>query len=174
MKLAALALTGLALVACSSTVGTYSPAPSPATTPAPTGQVAVQWPAPDDHLTPGAVTPGCTYPRPKSQRDVTAATKRRVEAEYGYTGPTDIGHIEIDHRVPFFLCGSNEPENLWVEPYDGVRQSTYVHNYKDQLESVIARRVEHHLMSLHDAQQVFYGDWRLAWCRYVHKTGVIC
>jgi hypothetical protein len=134
----------------------------------------MSWPTPRNDLTPGAVTPGCTYPRPKTERDVTAATRRHVLAAYHYTGPTDITHVELDHRVPFSLCGSNGALNLWPETVDGVTQSEYVHNRKDELELAIASKVRHGKMTLAQAQAIFLGDWRDAWCRYVHAARVSC
>jgi hypothetical protein len=135
---------------------------------------AMSWPAPNRDLTPGAVTPGCTYPRPKKQRDVTRRTEDTVDAWYHYHGPFGLAHVEYDHRVPFSLCGSNGPANIWPEPYDSAPTSRYVHNRKDQLEEVIATKVRHHKMTLVQGQAIFLGDWRVAWCRYVHAAGVTC
>jgi hypothetical protein len=161
------------------TVQTYSPQPSP--------DVAASWPAPREDLTPGAVIPGCTYPRPDDQRKVTAATKHAVAARYGYTGPSGLAHVEYDHRVPESLCGADSwacprhagtcpaaEANIWPEPYDGAPTSRYVYNRKDQLEAVIAGKVRHHYLTLAQGQQVFLGDWRVAWCEYVHDPGVTC
>jgi hypothetical protein len=134
----------------------------------------MSWPTPNRDLTPGAVTPGCTYPRPKTQRDVTAATKRAVAAAYHYVGPSGLAYVEYDHDVPFSLCGSNGRRNIWPELYDGAPVSRYIHNRKDQLEEVIATKVRHHKMPLVQAQAIFLGDWRLAWCKYVHAAGVAC
>jgi hypothetical protein len=173
MRRAALLPLFAVLAACSGTVGTYPPSPNPATQTA-----AANWPAPDNRLTPGAVTPGCTYPRPASQRDVTPTTRRAVLAAYHYTGPTDLGHVELDHRVPFSLCGSNGRRNLWPEPYDGARREPYTANFKDKLERVIASRVRYHRMTLAQAQAVFLGDWRVGWCRWVYpdpsNPDVVC
>jgi len=179
-KLTTLTLAGLLLAGCAVTNDQPPTLPQPtgpatSTSYAPPHPIAVEdWPKPDDRLTPGAVTPGCTYPRPKTQRDVTAATRRQVLAAYHYTGPTDITHLELDHRVPFALCGANSAPNLWVEIADGVHQSKYIHNRKDELELAIASKVRNHKMTLSQAQAVFLGDWRLGWCRYVKDPGVTC
>src|SRR4029077_14488047 len=158
--------------------GPQSPATSaPSLTPR--EAVASAWPAPDQRLTPGAIVPGCTYPRPAYQRSVTSATRRIVLAMYHHTAaPGD----ELDHRVPFALCGAdsyacNGPSsctlaerNLWPEPYDGVKVTSYVHNYKDKLEDVIARLVRIGLprgMTLAQGQAVFLGDWREGYCHYI-------
>jgi len=132
------------------------------------------WPAPLPS-TPGALTTGCTYPRATTERAVTTATKTAAAKAYGYTGPTGLAYVEYDHRIPFSLCGSNGLANIWPEVVDGVTQSTYVHNRKDQLEGYAARQVRYHRWTLAFAQAVFApGDWRLAWCRYLKYPGVSC
>jgi hypothetical protein len=145
---------------------------------------ALSWPAPKDSLTPGGIDPDCRYSREHSrdsdQRDVTAETKRKVKKSYGYKGKSGIKYVEYDHRVPFWACGSNGPENIWPEPADGVDQSSYVHNRKDELEAFVARKVRNHKLSdpwtLEYGQQVFLDDWRKGWCKYIDdsRDGVSC
>jgi len=164
-------IVALTLAGCASSA---TPAPSPSTVtrtatpkPVPTSIEAPQpWPAPDDQLTPGAVVK-CTLPRDPSERDVTLATKKAVAAAYRYEGPWDLADVEFDHRIPFSLCGANDARNIWPEPADGIRQAGFVHNRKDRLEKVIADRVRSKKMTLAEGQQVFRGDWRLAYCHYV-------
>lgn len=134
--------------------------------------IAADWPAPNT-ATPGDVTPGCTFPRPQAQRDVTAATKRAVAVAYGIAEPYPAG-IEFDHRIPFALCGGNDPGNIWPERYDGAPHSAFVHNRKDELEQVIWRMVHADPSRLGWAQRLFRDDWRRAWCVYVHDPGVAC
>jgi hypothetical protein len=135
---------------------------------------AASWPAPNRTFTPGKVVADCTYPRDPKQRDVTAQTRFLVMQAYGYHGPTDLQHVGLDHLVPFSLCGANSADNLWPEVADGVKQSTYIHNRKDQLEDAIASKVRYHRMTLAEGQAVFQGDWRAAWCHYVHAADVDC
>jgi len=142
----------------------------PATTVDP--RVAMTWPVPDDTDTPGLVTPGCTYPRDDDERQVTASTKRAAAKRYNYTGPSS--QVEYDHRVPFSLCGANTVANIWPEPEDGVDQSAFVANRKDQLEAFAARQVRYKRWTLAHAQAVFLGDWRVAWCQNLHYPGVVC
>lgn len=178
-SLAALPLLA-ALAACTSTAAPAAPSSHPpsmstasaAAHPAKpsTPMLAASWPTPDRTLTPGAIVPGCTYPV-TAARAVTQAEKALIRAEYHYTGPTDLAHVEIDHRVPHSLCGSDAPANLWVEVYDGVKRSLYVSNRKDAAEIRIASLVRRHLMTLATAQRLFLGDWRVAWCIYVHVAG---
>lgn len=136
--------------------------------------IAATWPAPNLAMTPGATVPGCTYPRPPDQRNVTAATKRAVAAAYHYTGPAGIAYVEYDHQIPYSLCGADTPANIWPEPTDVTRQTNYVHNEKDLLEDYAAQQVRYHHWTLAQGQQVFRGDWRVAWCRYIHTKGVTC
>jgi hypothetical protein len=164
-----LVAASVCLAGCGSGPGYYVGSGSP-----PAQQQAMSWPVPRNDLTPGAIAPGCTYPRPKTERDVTAATKDEVAAWYHYHGPAGLAHVEYDHRVPFSLCGGNGPANIWPEPYDGAPTSRYIHNRKDQLEEVIATKVRYHKMTLAQGQAVFLGDWPLAWCKYVHAAGVSC
>lgn len=141
--------------------------------PHPGTPVARTWPAPDDRLTPGAVV-RCALPRPASERHVSAVEKDQVAAAYGYAGPRGLRYLEFDHRVPFALCGSNGPTNLWPERYDGVPTTAFVHNRKDQLELLVTRKVRDGELSLRQAQSIFLGDWRQGWCRYVHDPITLC
>lgn len=136
---------------------------------------AMSWPVPDDTLTPGWIVVGCTYPV-TADRAVDDALRRRVRDEYHYIGPTDLASVEIDHRVPHALCGADDIRNLWPEPADGVTQSGFTHNRKDDLERVIAGNVRFGKMSLQAAQQVFLGDWRVGWCAALDSPtdGVTC
>lgn len=149
---------------------TFGPAPTATAT----ANVAspLNWPVPDDKLTPGSITPGCTYPRPSSQRSVLTSTKNAAAKAYNFTG--DSATVEYDHRIPFSLCGSNSLKNIWPEQYDGAPESMFIHNYKDQLELYAATEVRYHKWTLKFAQDQFKGDWRVAWCTYIHKDGVIC
>ncbi len=131
------------------------------------------WPVQNPAFTSGAVIPGCTYPRPASQRNVTAATKRRVAAEYRYTGPTARTAVEFDHLIPFSLCGADTAANIWPEPVDGTKQTAYIANAKDELEDAIASKVRYGKMTLAQGQDVFRHDWRVEWCLYIkHATGM--
>jgi hypothetical protein len=90
----------------------------------PAGGVVIQ----DMSLSPGAADPRvtqanihetiCVVGYSASVRDVSAATKRRVFAEYGISNPAP-GAYEVDHLIPLELGGSNDITNLWPEPYTG-------------------------------------------------------
>jgi hypothetical protein len=174
-RLAALTVA-LVLVGCSAPARTADPVvqtqlPSSTIDPA----VAMTWPAPDDKLTPGLTDADCTsYPRPDDERYVSASTKRAAARRYNYTGPSGLQYVEYDHRIPFSLCGADTVANIWPQPTDGVKQTAFVYNRKDQLEAFAARQVRYKKWTLEYAQEVIRGDWRLAWCRYLHYPGVEC
>jgi hypothetical protein len=76
---------------------------------------------PNPTLTPGAelTTDAATICVPgyaSRVRDVSAATKKQVYAEYGVTYPQPAGAYEVDHFIPLEIGGSNDIENLWLEP----------------------------------------------------------
>ena len=125
------------------------------------------WPRPDNQLTPGEVKPGCTYPV-TADRAVTAATLREVDSRYRYSGPFGILYVEFNHRVPHFACGSDGPDNINPERYDGVPVSRFVHNRADQLEGWVADQVRFGRWTLARAQQLFLGDWVSGWCAFYH------
>lgn len=136
---------------------------------------ASTWPVPDNTLTPGEIVPGCTYPV-TSTRTVTDTERKAVRDEYHYTGALTLDAVEIDHRIPHALCGADTIKNLWPEPADGVTQSGFTHNRKDDLERVIALKVREKQMTLTDGQAVFRKDWRIGWCTFSHSPadGVTC
>jgi hypothetical protein len=154
--------------------------PTVSATPSSTTVVATEaksWPVPDDTLTPGLVTPDCTYPRDDAERNVSASTKRAAAKRYSYTGPTGLEYVEYDHRIPFSLCGANTVANIWPQPVDGMKQTAFTANRKDQEEAFAARQVRYHRWTLKHAQDVFRGDWRAAWCKYrmnYSSAGVSC
>ena len=51
-----------------------------------------------------------------SVRNVSAATKRAVYAEYGIASHQP-GKYEVDHLISLELGGSNDIRNLWPESY---------------------------------------------------------
>lgn len=100
---------------------------------------------------------------PKMRPSLRARDRREILGEYrvpGWTGADG----EIDHRVPFFLGGRTEPENLWPE-----RGS--IPNAKDKVEFRVYRRVcfgDGGKMRVRTARRIFLADWRVyyfAWKR---------
>lgn len=125
---------------------------------------------PDQNLTPGVVDPGVTvamvcqkggYTNRPGVRHVTEATKREVMAEYGYD--PSWGPVEIDHRLPLILGGSNDAQNLWPETRARVDYSAWT---KDQLEVHVWHSLCKGEISLPQAQAIFLGDWTAGISRY--------
>jgi hypothetical protein len=129
-------------------------------------------------LTPGAITSGCVPGhRPQADRGKGNVTRLQVESHYHYV--ILIKGTELDHLVPFELCGSNGLDNVWPEHPDARTQTCIakgcVLNYKDQLEDRIYALLRSGDMDVSHAQAVFLnGDWRHAWCVLVRKPGVVC
>lgn len=130
---------------------------------------------PDPALTPGVVNPAATlevicvrgYTSKPGVRHVTAATKAKVYAEYGYD-KTSMGAAEVDHLVSLELGGSNDINNLWPESY--VSQPYNAH-MKDQLENKLHQMVCAHQLDLATAQREIAGNWIAAFNAYVKGAG---
>jgi hypothetical protein len=124
---------------------------------------------PDPKLTPGDVlnvtredicTPGYT----KRVRDVPAAVKRQVYAEYGITSYKR-GEFEVDHLISLELGGSNSIRNLWPESYKTKPWNAHV---KDAVENELHRRVCSGELDLKTAQREIATDWVAAYKKYFH------
>lgn len=109
--------------------------------------------------------------RPQSDRNVPESEKLLIIDMYHYTGPRGIAYLEFDHRVPFALCGSNDPTNVWPEVIDDAPLSNFVHNRKDQLEAKVFTLVRYDHITFARGQAIFMDDWRHQWCLLVHKAG---
>jgi len=137
---------------------------------------------PDPTKTPGALNPEVTQENIQSTICVPGWT-RTVRPEMAYTqrlkriqiamsdsDDRDMRDYEEDHLIPLSLGGSpDDPRNLWPEPWrpaDGMGADR-----KDELEAVLPRMVCKGEIGLADAQQVFRGDWREGWKRYVGGNG---
>ena len=88
-------------------------------------------------------------------RNVTEQTKREIYAEYGIEHRARFntpGSYEIDHIVPLELGGSNDPRNLFPQPYP-----FYV--MKDHMEDFMRDEVCDHGLKLASAQQFFVRQY---------------
>lgn len=101
------------------------------------------------------------------RRNVTAATKRKVFAEYRitYPAPAQRDQYEVDHLVPLTLGGTNDVANLWPEQAPGFHD-------KDRLELKLHELVcaKTHPLDLRTAQTAIATDWRKAYETYVGST----
>lgn len=88
-------------------------------------------------------------------RNVPESIKHQVCAAYGITRADCTGKkYEIDHLISLELGGTNDPANLWPQPYakPGAKE-------KDVVENALHRQVCAGTMSLADAQHAIATDW---------------
>lgn len=78
-------------------------------------------------------------PTPRMPREQSAAIKRSL-----LPPGARMGDYELDHVVPLCLCGSNDRENLQLQPWSDARR-------KDELEAALCRAVEWGLMTRDEA-----------------------
>jgi hypothetical protein len=97
-------------------------------------------------------------------RDVSAATKKQVYAEYGVTYPQATGAYEVDHFIPLEIGGSNDIQNLWPEP----ATPTPGFHQKDLFENFEHDEVCHGAISVPEAQRRMVSDWYFYW---QHEVG---
>lgn len=115
---------------------------------------------PDPRVTPGATVPGAaaaTVCRPgyaTRERNVSAAVKRQVYAEYHATRRPGVC-CEVDHLISLELGGGNAVANLWPEPYKPVPGA----HEKDRLENYLHRQVCSGTLPLAAAQRELSTDW---------------
>jgi hypothetical protein len=135
------------------------------------------YPLPDPHCTPGAISPQVTQANINSTicssgytstirppESVTEPEKYASAAAYSYTG--SLSTAEYDHLIPLELGGDpNDPANLWVEPNDNPN-ATSVNNTKDLLENRLNDLVCSGQLSLATAQQAIANNWVTAYQQY--------
>ena len=121
-----------------------------------------QGPEPDRRCSPGAyyrlLTKRviCSASFHTSQvRDVSDATRHRVEAEYGMAARKYGRSLEIDHIVALELGGSNDPANLFPER----RNAHPGYPAKDRLENRAHHLVCAGTIRLRIAQRRMATDW---------------
>jgi len=118
---------------------------------------------PDPRRTPGAIFPGasraeiCRPGYARSVRHVSLATKRSTYARdhVAYRGGADV----VDHLIPLSLGGSNDPENLWIQP---TTTAGNAHD-KDGLEYALWKATCQQRRELHAAQEAIASDWYGTW-----------
>jgi hypothetical protein len=107
----------------------------------------------------------------KDRPDLSEPDHRKILAEYGVPGWTGRDG-ELDHRIPFFLGGRTEEDNVWPERGP-------IPNQKDRLERAIYERVcdyrdarlqWHGSMTPAAARKLFRGNWVFWFKRYVDAT----
>ncbi len=123
---------------------------------------------PDAKQTPGAILPVasaevCVAGYAGKTRHVTEKTKREVCRRYGLKFPLPHGRYEYDHLCSLELGGSNEPDNIWPQPYFGLWNA----HLKDRLENKMHELVCDGTLTLAEAQTEIRTDWIDAYERYV-------
>jgi hypothetical protein len=109
---------------------------------------------PDDRCTPGTFddisrAAVCEH---KERPPLPAAEKTRIVRQYGFQRWSGRDG-ELDHRVPFFLGGRTEEDNLWP-------QRGRIPNAKDRVERDVYERVcVDGTTTVDAARRVFMGDW---------------
>ena len=128
---------------------------------------------PKPNVTPGKADPALTAQvicakgfTTTTIRNVTEATKNQVYNAYGIqnhagycTGPEG---CEVDHLISLELGGSNDPANLWPQPYVGQWNA----HDKDKLENRLHQLVCAGQVSLQQAQHDISTNWILSYQKY--------
>jgi hypothetical protein len=126
---------------------------------------------PNPALTPGAALATdastiCTPGYASGVRDVSTATKEQVYAEYGVSYPQPPDAYEVDHFIPLEIGGSNDIQNLWLEPVS----PTPGFHQKDQFENFEHGQVCNGTISVAEAQSRMVSDWYFYWQEEVEST----
>jgi hypothetical protein len=154
--------------------------------PAP-GSCHIRWtadkePLPDPKCTPGAVdgrvtiaSLGSTVCRKggytasvRPPAAMTEAAKKKIMAAYGIPW-SEASKYELDHEVELAAGGASDVRNLWPEPNTFVsgqaKESSFVHNDKDQVEADIFDALCTGKVDLVEAQNTMAEDWTTAEAR---------
>jgi hypothetical protein len=117
---------------------------------------------PNYDLTPGHIMETndnlvCQKGYSRTVRYVSMKKRKQVYEDYGVKYPQIPGNYEVDHFIPLSLGGSNELENLWVQPSPEFR-------WKDKVEFVLWRKVCKNEITLLEAQKIIKN-----WYSYYEK-----
>jgi hypothetical protein len=122
---------------------------------------------PDSRITPGAirnVTKGQVCgPTEATAEPVPAATGETIFEEYGIGGRRKGGY-ELDHLIDRELGGSDDPRNLWPQPYSVIWNA----RVKDALEEHLHGLVCSDQITLSTAQHDVSNNWISAYRKYFH------
>ena len=128
--------------------------------------------APNAAWTPGSVRPltrdaVCSAPgRDEPGPAISAAVAREVFRRYGIRNPRPRSY-EVDYLIPPALGGSDDPRNLWPQPYSAGVWNARV---KDALEDRLRALVCEGKLDLATAQNDLARDWIAAYKKYF-RTG---
>lgn len=131
--------------------------------------VSVKGLYPNKLLTPGkaetlnakdltALYNGKTYSQ--SHRAVNDTLKKNIYAEYGVIYPQPAGEYEVDHFYPLCAGGSNDPQNLWLQPAHVFFQGEdYGYHAKDVLEAHVCAQIKNGNIDPQIAYKKITSDW---------------
>lgn len=110
----------------------------------------------------------CSGRKTATIRDVTDSTKKNAFSVYGIDCSAHAcgKDYEVDHLISLEIGGSNDPKNLWPEPYAGTMGA----HQKDILENKLHKMICDGTITPTAAQQAIASDWVAAYQRYVKKT----
>lgn len=122
---------------------------------------------PNPELTPGATRPVsmqdvCAVPHEEVVVDVPEALREEILREYGIAEKRT-NDFEIDFLIAPRLGGTEDPQNLWPEPY---ASSIWNARVKDDLEERLHEMVCSGEVSLKTAQNDISADWIGAYKKY--------
>jgi hypothetical protein len=122
---------------------------------------------PNRKLTPGATRPVsmhdvCAVAHEEVVVDVPSALREKILREYGIVEKRE-SDFEIDFLIAPRLGGTEDPQNLWPEPY---ASSIWNARVKDDLEERLHKMVCSGEVSLKTAQNDISADWIGAYKKY--------
>jgi len=104
----------------------------------------------------------CAAPERSTLPPVSKAVAREVFARYSIRDPRPRSY-EVDYLIPPSLGGSQDPRNLWPQPYTRGVWSAHV---KDALEERLHSLVCDGTVDLAVAQRDLAADWIAAYKKY--------
>lgn len=130
---------------------------------------------PDPKCTPGAIDDSVTQSDLKQTvcrsggytdsvrppESMTKPVKKMIMVAYGLAGKNPADY-ELDHEIPLEAGGSSSTLNLWPEPANDAHheaRSTYVHNDKDKLESIVRDQICYDGANLRQLQVHIARNW---------------
>ena len=119
-------------------------------------------PAPRASMTPGAIQAGWTCAAETERPAIATAVAMEVFRKYGIHDPRPRAY-EVDYLIPPDLGGSDDPRNLWPQPYN---EGTWNARVKDALEDRLRTMVCGGSLDLAAAQREIAVDWISAYRKY--------
>jgi hypothetical protein len=122
---------------------------------------------PNKDLTPGkarTMKPDEACGHAKENRQVPNALRDRILTEYKLPPGTHPDY-QIDHLIPLCLGGSNDPANLWPQPYRR-KEEIWNAEAKDRLDRRICDMVCSGEIEIGAAQEALAIDWIAAYEKY--------